>query len=294
MKKIFVLLLSLFLIPGFVKADEAKISYVKLPNIAYNLNVNGKMMSNGLTMFKLGDRVAYCIEPGVEINEKYYDVYTDWSKVNFSDELKALIEKIGYYGYEYPGHKDNYYYVAAQELIWKAINPNVSVSFTTLKDNGGTIIDVRRQKEEIMKLVQNHDLKPSFSEKLIKDEVNKTIVLEDENNVLENYLVSESKYHKILKEGNKLTITLNEKVVPEEVLTLTRKHYDEAPLLIYSKGNSQKLASLRISTDKDSFIKLANEEALEEVEVPNTALYDGSSLISLMLLGFGLALFKVR
>ena len=31
-------------------------------------------MSNTVTQFQLGDRIAYCIEPGVEINEKYYDI----------------------------------------------------------------------------------------------------------------------------------------------------------------------------------------------------------------------------
>ena len=297
MKKLFALLLflSMVLRPNFnVQAMETTITYKKLNGIAYNLKIDGKLKSNTVTMFQMQDRIAYCIEPGVEIDEKYYDIYTDWSKVNFSDDLKSLLEKIGYYGYEYPGHQTNYYYIAAQELIWKAVRPDIEVTWTTGENMTGNVIDISKEKEEILKLVESHDLKPSFSEQLFKDEVGKTIVLEDKNNVLDDYDISESKYHKVVKENNKLTITLNNEEVLEETLTLTKKHYDEAPLLVYSKGDSQKLAALRITTDQDTYVKIANEYIPELVEVPNTGYYDASSIIGTLILGVGLVLFKVH
>ncbi len=297
MKKLFALLLflSMVLRPNFnVQAMETTITYKKLNGIAYNLKIDGKLKSNTVTMFQMQDRIAYCIEPGVEIDEKYYDIYTDWSKVNFSDDLKSLLEKIGYYGYEYPGHQTNYYYIAAQELIWKAVRPDIEVTWTTGENMTGNVIDISKEKEEILKLVESHDLKPSFSEQLFKDEVGKTLVLEDKNNVLDDYDISESKYHKVVKENNKLTITLNNEEVLEETLTLTKKHYDEAPLLVYSKGDSQKLAALRITTDQDTYVKIANEYIPEVVEVPNTGYYDVSSIIGTLILGVGLVLFKVH
>ena len=297
MKKLFALLLflSMVLRPNFnVQAMETTITYKKLNGIAYNLKIDGKLKSNTVTMFQMRDRIAYCIEPGVEIDEKYYDIYTDWSKVNFSDDLKSLLEKIGYYGYEYPGHQTNYYYIAAQELIWKAVRPDIEVTWTTGENMTGNVIDISKEKEEILKLVESHDLKPSFSEQLFKDEVGKTLVLEDKNNVLDDYDISESKYHKVVKENNKLTITLNNEEVLEETLTLTKKHYDEAPLLVYSKGDSQKLAALRITTDQDTYVKIANEYIPEVVEVPNTGYYDVSSIIGTLILGVGLVLFKVH
>ena len=297
MKKLFALLLflSMVLRPNFnVQAMETTITYKKLNGIAYNQKIDGKLKSNTVTMFQMQDRIAYCIEPGVEIDEKYYDIYTDWSKVNFSDDLKSLLEKIGYYGYEYPGHQTNYYYIAAQELIWKAVRPDIEVTWTTGENMTGNVIDISKEKEEILKLVESHDLKPSFSEQLFKDEVGKTLVLEDKNNVLDDYDISESKYHKVVKENNKLTITLNNEEVLEETLTLTKKHYDEAPLLVYSKGDSQKLAALRITTDQDTYVKIANEYIPEVVEVPNTGYYDVSSIIGTLILGVGLVLFKLH
>ena len=296
MKKIFALLLLLFisLTPNFnVSAEEVRIKYNKLHGIAYNMKVNGKYMTNTVTMFQMGDRIAYCIEPGVEITDNYYNTYTDWSAVDFSDEVKALIEKIGYYGYDYPGHQTNYYYIAAQELIWKAVNPNVESTWTTEENYGGKVIDISKEKEEIMSLVKSHDLKPSFSEKLFKGEVGSTITLEDENNVLDDYDIMESENHDIVKEDNKLIIHLNEEVRPLEKISLKRRHYDDAPLLVYSKGNSQKLSALRITYDKDSYFSLLNEEVPEIVEVPNTGSYNFALGIGTLLVGVGLVLAKI-
>lgn len=297
MKKFLALLLflSICFIPKYnVQAEEVRITYNKLNGIAYNRTLDGKFKTNIATMFQMGDRIAYCVEPGVEITDNYYDIYDDWSTVNFSDELKEYIEKIGYYGYDYPGHQTSYYYIAAQELIWKAVRPETEVTWTTGKNYTGEVIDISKEKEEILSLVKKHDLKPSFSEKAFTSEVGSTLVLEDENNVLEDYDISSSQYHKLVKEGNKITITFNDKLVPEETLKLTRKHYDDAPLLVYSKSGSQTLSALRISTDKETYIKVSNEEIPEVVEVPNTGYYNVSGIFGTLLVGVGIVLFKIR
>ena len=298
MKKLFtfLLFLSICLTSHYnVQAlDSAKITYHRLDNIVYNRKIGNNFKTNYVTMFKLNDRIAYCVEPGVEITESYYDIYTDWSKVNFSDELKEYIEKLGYYGYEYPGHQTSRYYIAAQELIWKAVKPETEVVWTTGKNYTGEVIDVSKEKEEILSLVQKHDLKPSFSEKSFKAVVGNKIVLEDENNVLDDYGISSSEYHDVVKEGNTITITLNSEVVPEETLTLTRKHYDDAPLLVYSKANSQTLSALRITTDKETYIKISNEEAPEVVEVPNTSYNSLSGVFGTLLVGVGIIIAKIR
>lgn len=297
MKKFLAILLflSICLIPNYnARAEEVRITYNKLNGIAYNQTVDGKFKTNIVTMFQMGDRIAYCVEPGVEITDNYYDIYDDWSTVNFSDELKEYIEKIGYYGYDYPGHQTNYYYIAAQELIWKAVKPETEVVWTTGENYTGEVIDISKEKEEILDLVQKHDLKPSFSEKSFKAKVGSKIVLEDENNVLNDYEISFSKYHDVVKEGNTITITLNDEVVPEETLTFTRKHYDDAPLLVYSKANSQTLSALRISSEKETYIKISNEEAPEIVEVPNTGLNSLSGMFGTLLVCAGIIIAKIR
>ena len=132
-----------------------------------------------------------------------------------------------------------------------------------------------------------------LNEKLFKGEVGSTITLEDENNVLDDYDIMESENHDIVKEDNKLIIHLNEEVRPLEKISLKRRHYDDAPLLVYSKGNSQKLSALRITYDKDSYFSLLNEEVPEIVEVPNTGSYNFALGIGTLLVGVGLVLAKI-
>ena len=287
------LALTLVLMTGFKASalESTTITYNKLHGIAYNITVDGKFMSNTVTQFQLGDRIAYCIEPGVEINEKYYDIYTDWSAVDMSDELKSLLEKIGYYGYEYPGHQTSRYYIATQELIWKAVRPDMESVWTTGENKTGEIIDITAEKDEIMRLVNEHDLLPSFSGEVVKGVTGSKIVLEDKNNVLHNFEISESKYHDINVNGDSLEITLNDEKAQDEKLTLTRKkeYYDSAPLLVYCKGDSQKLASLRITMD-DIKTDLTLEN-YEEIDVPDTGVSTSSMLIlSLIIFGSGVFL----
>ncbi len=298
MKKIFLaVLLSLFVFTKPVLAEETTITYNKLQGIAYNQKIGGELKSNIVTFFQLKDRIAYCIEPGVAINEKYYDIGYDWSVSNLSSELKELIEKIGYYGYEYPGHNTSYYYIAAQELIWKAVRPDIDVTWTTEKNLGGSVIDISKEKDEIMSLVNNHSLIPSFSSKTFVDYVGKELILTDENNVLDYYEISDSKNHEIVKEGNILKIRLNENKVDDEEITMTRRYYDKAPLLVYSRGDSQKLAALRITTDKKSSFVIGNKEEPEEViEVPDTGIninLGESMFMTVLGLGMVISVFKI-
>ena len=268
-----------------VKADEANISYQRLDGIYYNINLGDSFQSNHVTSFYLNDRIAYCIEPGTEINTRIYDI-GDWSMINLSDEVKEYIEKVGYYGFEYPGHQNNYYYIAAQELIWKAVRPDVIVSWTTGINLTGEMIDISAYKNEIEELVKSHSLVPSFSLEEVSDFAGEKIELEDTNGVLESYDLSDSMYHEIVRDGNKLTINLNNDKVESETITMKRRYYDDAPLLIYSRGSSQKLGALRITFDKSTYFTISIKEkpVYEEViEVPNTGLdFYHDSLLSFL------------
>ena len=271
-KYLFALFLS-FIFTINVSASEANISYQRLDGIYFNITVDGRFQSNHVTSFHLDDRIAYCIEPGTAINTKVYDVGVDWSLISFSDEVKEYIEKVGYYGYEYPGHQTDYFYIAAQELIWKAIKPDMEVVWSSGPDKGGNIIDVTNEKKEIENLVNMHSILPSFAFQNFSGYLGDEVTIEDYNGVLDYYDISSSIHHDIVRDGNTLRIKLSDSIVPLETIKLTRRYYDDAPLLVYSKGDSQKLAALRITLDKSASFTIENEEKPienEVIEVPNT------------------------
>ena len=276
MKKLSLIILSVCIFVfslGSVRAET--ISYKRLPNIYFNLTVDGKAESNHVTAFILGNRLAYCIEPGKDITTKTYDTYKDWSKTNFSKETRDYIEKLGYYGYEYPGHQTDKYYIATQELIWKAVNRDTNIYWTTGENGSGQIINIEKEKQDILDLVNSHDIKPSFIDEKIKGKVGETIEIEDTNKVLNNYEISESKNHKVEIKDNKLLITFNNEETDPEKLSLTKKKYDSKTLLVYVKDASQKLAALRLSSDETETIEIQNykekEPEKEIVRVPSTA-----------------------
>ena len=172
------------------------------------------------------------------------------------------------------------------------------MSWTTGINKSGSVIDVSAEKEEIESLVKSHSLVPSFSLSDVSGFLGDEIVLTDENNVLSDYNISDSKYHEIVREGNTLKIKLNDEKVDDEVITLTRNHYDTLPLVVYFRRNSQSLAALRISNDKEISFKISNiEKPVEEeyVSVPDTGIgFNIFGSISMIISGAWMIVYAIK
>ena len=202
-----------------------------------------------------------------------YNSQSSWQNTNFNEETQKYLEKVGYYGYEYKNHQTSRYYIATQELIWKAIK-NVDIYWTTGPNRSGSAIDVSAEKNEILALINKHDTVPSFVNETIAGEKGSTQIIEDTNEVLNNYDLSKSIYHKVIKQDNNLIVNYSNDI-KEEKLTLTRKNnnYNDL-LLIYTMPGSQALASLRISAPETytfNLKSLEKEEPKKEiVKVPST------------------------
>lgn len=277
MKKIFLVIMG-FLLWGVFSSDVSAetISYKKLDNIYFNLKVNGNSSSNYVTMFYLDNRLAYCIDPGVEINTRVYNSSNNWGVTNISAEKQKYLEKIGYYGYEYPNHQTDKYYIAAQELIWEAIK-DVDSYFTTGPNGTGSRIDISREKNEILALVKKHDIVPSFVDDTLIGSKGTTLTFEDENKVLDDYDISGSNHHKIERKSNSIVVGFSADLNEDEI-TLTRKSNYNDLLLVYTMAGSQSLASLRISSPDTYSFKIKSIEVpsppKEIVKVPSTGIGD--------------------
>ena len=278
-------------------AQKVKISFDYQSNVYYTRKGDGLNDSHQYLYYNLNGIPAFCIEPGVEINDWDYLVY-GIEKSPFNAEKTHRMQLIGYYGYEYPGHQTDRYYIAAQELIWKAVRPDIEVSWTTGINKSGDVIDISSEKNEIETLVRSHSLVPSFALNDVSGYLGEEIILNDENNVLDYYDISGSKYHEITKEGNSLKIKLNSEKVDDEDIILTRKHYDSMPLIVYYRRNSQSLAALRISNDKEVSFKITNKEKpiIEQViEVPDTGLgFNIIGTVCMIVSGIGMIIGAIK
>lgn len=227
-----------------VKAETLEMRY---QNDIYYVHVNDDgtgYSSYQLAMFYVDGKLAYCVEPGLAIYSTKYDV-GGWDVTSLSPEQRKRIELIGYYGYEYPTHQGNVkYYMAAQELIWKAAKP-LSATWSTQKRGGGQIINIEAEKNEIERLISNHLTKPDFNNKTINGVIGDTISLVDPNNVLSEFSVYDASSNDVQINGNRLDIKVNR--TGENQIKFIRKNYDNDINLVYYNSNSQKLAHTRLS-----------------------------------------------
>ncbi len=245
MKKIlmFLLILISFFSINVYAQDQYELTLEKHEDIYYS-RYGKEYSSYPFMVFKFGDIFAYCIEPGNHITT--YTYVEGELDPGYSEEKLEKLELIGYYGREYPSHDNVRYSMATQALIWELTGAD-KVTFWTKKNEGGDEIDVTKEKNEIMNLVNNHYKKPNFKNSY-ETTLNHEIVLEDSNNVISNYDVIS--IHKTYIEGNKLHII--PKKTGTDYIRLIRKNYNNNETIIFvgkDDSNTQKMARLHFSKE---------------------------------------------
>lgn len=300
---VFVFFCSVFNANALENDSELKTEYIDKV-YAYHYK-RGILMSYGKLPFRYQNgKLSYCIEPWKVINTKLYTSTNDWAQSGYTDEEKRQMELISHYGYGYEGHNTVRYYMATQELIW--LFKDDYVRWTTSLSDGAEEINVENEKNEILNLVNKHNVMPSFTGRCYSDDYGKTLVLEDINNVLDNYVIDTSLDYD--RNNNSITIKLN-RFGSNKILFRTKGNNNET-LLFRSKGvesqsmvffgfNDFKESELSINVDKvkvrinkrDSETKdLINEKGtIFKVKDVNTGEYinehlevnDGYAIISL-------------
>jgi hypothetical protein len=246
MKKLLclVMLSFVFLMKGEALENDTKITFDNMKSYYYEIKGNNMYLSNYTTRFIANGKTAYCIEPGVDIETSTYDS-VGWSNTNFSKKDSEYLELLGYFGYDYPTHKTDRYYLATQELIWEYVG-KVEARFTTAKNGAGTEINLTNEKKDILKLISEYQKDPNFEK--TKFSIKNENEITDLNEVLSNYEITNTDGLDIKNEGNTLKFKNDEASTKE--ITLKYKKYTNETTLVYVKGSNQKLATLRLSSDK--------------------------------------------
>lgn len=265
MKK-FLLFCCMFFVFSF-KVYASHLDLYKIEGVyssQYNMD-NGSYFSSNQKKYVMDGRVVYCIEPGINIMTREYESL-DLSRSNFSQDVLDAISLIGYYGYDYPGHSTDRYFMATQELIWEVIGNN-EVHFTTGINNTGDYIDIDYEKNEIMSLVNSHYMKPSFDSGSFDVVVGDDLVLIDDNHILSSYeVLSDNAYI----DGDKLII--KNVLLGSNEIKLKRKKFDNLDSVYYMAYNSQDFMFLRVndlysSIDINGFVPYSNVSLYKTGEV---------------------------
>lgn len=239
MKKIlFFIIIMLFAIAKVnVKASEVTLVKERIDDVyCYYYDDNfGKYRFFYVDKYLLGENYGYCIQLGKKIEGNIYSYTTSFDDANISNSDLEYIKLVSYYGYDYPGHKTDKYYIATQELIWSRLS-NVQMKWVVNLDPND-LFEIQNEKDVILNLVSNHYTKPSFDNNTVDIVKGEKITLTDTNNVISNYK-SDSNYIKI--NGNSITIDGN---IDVDKVTLTKNVTTDKVFLLYTNGNSQKMMS---------------------------------------------------
>ena len=155
--------------------------------------------------YEIDGKTTYCIEPGEHITTHNY-IPDDIMNSPYSNDINDLLNLIGYYGYDYPGHNTLRYRMATQALIWENTGGQV-VEYWTKPSGAGTFINVDTEKSEIMSLVNSHPILPSFNGKKLTGYWNYVTSFTDNNNTLSYFKVLDSNNYDYTIDGNILNIT---------------------------------------------------------------------------------------
>ena len=247
---VFVFFCSVFNANALENDSELKTEYIDKV-YAYHYK-RGILMSYGKLPFRYQNgKLSYCIEPWKVINTKLYTSTNDWAQSGYTDEEKRQMELISHYGYGYEGHNTVRYYMATQELIW--LFKDDYVRWTTSLSDGSEEINVENEKNEILNLVNKHNVMPSFTGRCYSDDYGKTLVLEDINNVLNNYVIDTSLNYD--RNNNSITIKLN-RFGSNKILFRTKGNNNET-LLFRSKGvESQSMVFFGFNDFKESELSI--------------------------------------
>lgn len=241
---------------GFTNVFAATLTETAVDGYFYTRRGGGQpYMSAQWKLYDMDGKAAYCIEPGVNITIYDYDGAIGYINSPYSDEINQKIGLIGYYGYNYPGHQTLRYRAAAQSLIWETTGGQI-VEFWTEKYGNGSFINLNKERNDIMSLVNSHYTMPSFNNETKDAIIGQTVSFTDNTGVLSGYEIYRSDNATSSINGNTLNITPN--AVGEITVSLIKKTYTSDPTMIFvgKDSKSQKMGMFGVHDPVVAKVKL--------------------------------------
>ena len=259
------------------------VSY-KLINIPMQVykksNSSDKRSYKNVARFSYNGIVAYCLQPlTIYKSAGSYSASDFLATDSYTAVQKEQVQLIAKYGYTYPGHKTDKYYLAAQKLIWEVLDYQVYYYSDT---NYSKSYSVKTEETEIKRLIDLDKIYPSFSGKKYTLEVGKSITITDDNQVLQDFEIDKIPDGiTVTKTSNSLSISSTKKAKGkitfkqganrEEHLTLNiAKSSNSQNLVIYPDGSvDNKIAELNIDSYTYGDGLISKVDAWTNEKLPN-------------------------
>ena len=232
---------------------------VPIEGFTYLRNVNGYEVldfSDYYFKYYFNGQVSFCMEPDVHITSYEYNE-TGEEGLPVSPDLRRYLTLITHYGYDYPGHQTDRYFVATQNLIWKAVG-NYNIIVTSELWGNGYTYDLSYEENEIMNLVNSHYIRPSFNNDTIELDLGKEITLTDTNGVFYLYEVNtKSDNIEYSIDGNAITIKTTN--LEDGEIEFKRKDENIRSSIVFVSSNSQTMAYLGVAEPSLAFLNIKSK-----------------------------------
>ncbi len=219
---------------------------------------NGKVFTYGQLPFRYQNgQMAYCIDPPTPINSNVYSSSTDWGQSGYTEEEKYQMELIAHYGYGYEGHDSIEYYMATQELIW-LFSADEYIKWTKENHSDSEEINIEKEKNEILNLVNKHNVLPSFINGCYTQNYGTKLSITDKNNVLNNYEIKTDLNYKI----NDSVITFDLNKFGTHKIQFVQKRKNNLNTTLYKNNDirSQVMAVFGFNDIKEGSITIVSEK----------------------------------
>lgn len=285
-KLIFIIILFLiFFLKINVNALTNQEKIYMVPYTSSGVNVFAKDMTyksldyNGwIIKSTANDYIYYCIDPATHmplfdesISNNYRQIINDNDITNMlkiDNNLLNRVKLLAYYGYGYKddkyNHTDHKWYGITQVLIWRTIRPNITWTFKTSRYgniNSGLYL---KEISELLTLVYNHSILPSFNEQNIEIMVGDKMTLTDTNNVLYKFNLPYNENVSLEKENNNLIITGLNKT--KENILLNRQKIKNDFYLLNSSNVQDVIVRGNINNYNISNINITVHEGLLKIK----------------------------
>lgn len=246
MKKIILNLAFIFTIGvlSLVNVSAASFELIReeVEDVYFTATGNGEYISYQAENYYIDGKTVYCAELGEHITTLDYYETDGFSSSPYTDEVNYLLELIGHYGYGYLDHDTLNYKLATQALIWE-VTKDVDILYYTKQYGYGDLISVDEEKEEILSLIENHEVTPSFDvpeDVLVGEEIS----LLDSLGVLPGFEITSVSGANAEIKNDSLVVTSSE--VGQVSITLSKINYNEGTTMFYVNENydTQIMASL--------------------------------------------------
>ena len=247
------------LTPGFASERLARVNGVGVYGYDY------------IRILTIDGNVVFCLEPYALFTTKHDYPVNNAKWGDLSEYQRQAIWELNYYGYSYPGHQTDRYYVATQLLMWEVVDR----WYEPFEADGVTPLDVSSEVNEINWLRSQPQGRPSFNNQTVKMGLNTPVTLTDSKGTLGNYSIHGGKGISASVSGNNLTVAITSEDYDHSI-TFSRSNSARDVHIIYGAGEDQKVIYMATRSDPTPNFRLSFELLYADIEVEKQDIETGN------------------